>query len=57
MTFRLCWRAVHQRILIHTSVKLVTALTQYSVTMFINFNPHEREARDVVQKKDRVESK
>ena len=41
-----------QRILIHTSVKLVTAGQQRNNEKPQNFNPHEREARDVMQPVD-----
>ena len=33
-------------ILIHTSVKLVTTMMKRSPASWVNFNPHEREARD-----------
>ena len=35
-------------ILIHTSVKLVTLIDFFSVPSSTDFNPHEREARDVI---------
>ena len=36
------------RILIHTSVKLVTVRVQGFICSLYDFNPHEREARDMV---------
>ena len=35
------------RILIHTSVKLVTSSHNVLMASKANFNPHEREARDI----------
>ena len=36
----------HARILIHTSVKLVTRCSGFRSAKLRHFNPHEREARD-----------
>ena len=36
-------------ILIHTSVKLVTAVRDFWGNQRKHFNPHEREARDVIR--------
>ena len=38
----------YNRILIHTSVKLVTYYATTITTIAEHFNPHEREARDVL---------
>ena len=43
-----------QRILIHTSVKLVTEEPHQHIGTDHNFNPHEREARDDVNPADAI---
>ena len=47
MTLKDLERAGIGTILIHTSVKLVTAHVQMGCDRKIYFNPHEREARDL----------
>ena len=46
MTAKHGFKCLVKGILIHTSVKLVTTMMKRSPASWVNFNPHEREARD-----------